>query len=481
MRLEAIRFIFILCMISALANCGQETDDGFSPPVVEPPDTEVPVVDMYLTTPNQTALFELQSNGINPVNESLENTITVNPVNEFQPIDGFGFALTGGSALHINSMSEGAKSALLNELFGNGSDDIGISFIRISIGSSDLDAEVFSYSETVDDQTHNNFTLEKDKDHLIPVLKEIIGINPEIKIMASPWSPPVWMKSNGSSVGGSLLTENYESYSMYLKMYIQQMEAEGINITHLTIQNEPLNPFNNPSLLMTATEQTDFIKNHLGPAFEAAAINTKIVIYDHNPDRIDYPTEVLEDEQAAKYIDGSAFHLYAGSIQALSTLRNRLPEKNIYFTEQWFEAGGSFSEDLKWHIREVVIGSMRNWSRSVIEWNLSSDLRFDPHTPGGCDDCLGGITINGDAVSRNAGYYVINHVSKLVPAGSVRIDSNMPNALPNAAFKTPDNMVILLVLNNTESLQSFNINEGKTAFSASLDPGAVATFQWPLN
>lgn len=243
---------------------------------------------------------------------------------------------------------------MLQDLFGTKENSISISYLRISIGASDLNESVFSYNDLPEGQTDVNlsqFSLAPDKTDLIPLLKEILSINPAIKIMGSPWSPPVWMKDNNSSVGGSLQPQYYGVYAQYFVKYIQEMKAEGIEIDAITPQNEPLHPGNNPSLLMTAPQQTDFIKNHLGPAFQSANIDTKIIIYDHNCDKPEYPISVLNDAGAKSFISGSAFHLYAGDISALSTVHNAHPDKDVYFTEQYTPSDGNFQGDLKWHLK----------------------------------------------------------------------------------------------------------------------------------
>lgn len=463
-----------------LLSCGGSSDPTFEPPFVEEPG-DIPEVTHFLTQSNRSSLFSIQEKSIAHFSGDIAQTITIDAATTYQEMDGFGFAITGGSAKHLSEMSVSARATLLAELFDTNDGQIGMSFIRISLGASDLDETVFSYNdlpngETDEDQT--NFSIDPDQNRLIPILKEIIAINPDIKIMASPWSPPSWMKDNDRPIGGSLQQKYYDSYALYMLKYITAMQQEGINITHLTVQNEPLHDGNNPSMNMSATEQANFIKNSLGPLFEENSIATKIVIYDHNPDRIDYPLEVLDDAGAKSYINGSAFHLYAGNISALSTLQSQHPDRNIYFTEQWFGAPGNFSEDLKWHIREVVIGATRNWSRNVIEWNLSSNTDLTPHTPGGCTQCLGGITIDGDEVTRNAGYYVIAHASKHVAQGSFRISSNYINNMPNVAFMTPANQIVLIVLNNTDAIQEFNVVQDSTSFSVQMNAGAVSTFVW---
>src|SRR5690606_33501108 len=183
----------------------------------------------------------------------------------------------------------------------------------------------------------------------------------------------------------------------------------------ITIQNEPLHDGNNPSMYMTAADQALFIKDYLGPAFENANIQTKIIAWDHNCDRPEYPMEILSDPEAYAYTDGSAFHLYAGDISALSTLHNAFPEKDVYFTEQYTASDGSFDGDLKWHLKNVIIGAMRNWSKNALEWNLANNEYFGPHTPGGCTVCKGGVTIGSSGnITRNVGYYIVAHASKFV-------------------------------------------------------------------
>jgi glucosylceramidase len=231
-------------------------------------------------------------------------------------------------------------------------------------------------------------------------------------------------------------------------------------------------------MVMSAEQQATFIKNSLGPTFKAAAITTKIIIWDHNCDNPNYPITVLNDPQAKQYIDGSAFHLYNGDISALDTVHNLHPDKNLYFTEQWTGAKGTFDGDLNWHVRNVIIGSMRNWSKIALEWNLANDSSYNPHTPGGCTECKGALTINGD-IKRNVAYYIIAHVSKFVPPGSVVIATNIPdNDLPNAAFKTPDGKKILVVLNDGATNKSFNIKyQDKTAV-VNLPASSIASFIW---
>lgn len=436
-----------------------------------------------LTKGNQTIVLQKQPGNLTFGNNT--NTyanIEVDESKTFQTIDGFGYTLTGGSAQVINQLSAQKRQELLKELFGNDANGIAISYLRLSIGASDLNATPFTYNDLPNGQTDvtlSKFSLTPDQADVIPMLKEIVAINPSIKIMATPWSPPVWMKDNNSFVGGSLKPEFYNVYAKYFVKYIQAMKAEGITIDAITPQNEPLHPGNNPSMLMLAQQQADFIKNHLGPEFKAANLSTKIVAYDHNCNKPEYPIAVLGDTEANPFVDGSAFHLYEGDISALETVHNAFPTKNIYFTEQYTSSTGSFSGDLKWHVKNVIIGSMRNWSKTALEWNLANNSSFGPNTPGGCTTCKGALTINSsDSFTRNVGYYIIAHASKFVPTGSVRISSNNSGNLNTVAFKTPTGKKVLLVENDGETTTLFNIKYNGTWITTSLEGNSVGTYIW---
>jgi glucosylceramidase len=439
-------------------------------------------INSWITTPDRSALLAPSPAFYFDEHEPTAPVIEVDTSVVYQTLDGFGFALTGGSAMLLNTkLSADQRAALLRELFLTEGEGIGISYLRVSIGSSDLDELIFTYNDLPKGQTDvtlSNFSLSYDTLHLIPVLKEILALNPGIKIMGSPWSPPVWMKTNGLPKGGSLKKEYYTVYANYFVRYLNAMANHGILIDAVTLQNEPENPNNTPSLVMTAEEQNEFIKNHLGPAFKQAGITTKIVVFDHNCDHPEYPIAILNDVETRTYVDGSAFHLYLGEISALNKVHNVHPDKNIYFTEQWTSGRGDFGGDLRWHVKNLVIGAPRNWSRTVIEWNLAADENFDPHTnDGGCDSCQGALTI-GNTVGRNVSYYIIGHASRFVPPGSVRIESSLVNGLPNVAFRTPAGEKVLLVLNDADQPQSFSIRSNNKTATTQLAVGAVATYVW---
>jgi glucosylceramidase len=479
------RIIGIFCwsvLLFALSDCSKSGTNccGGGPPPPPPPPVKSDV-DFYLTTGNQTSLLKKQTTTLAFTTAANGYPdILVDTAQTYQSVDGFGFTLTDGSASLITALPPSMQNELLKELFGSDSNSISISYLRVSIGASDLSASVYTYNDMPAGQTDvnlQNFSLRKDQSDVIPVLKMILAINPNIKILGSPWTPPTWMKSNSNSIGGTLLTQYYGAYANYFVKYIQAMKAEGITVDAITVQNEPQYGGNNPSMLMSAAEQAGFIKNNLGPAFQSAGLSTKIICWDHNCDNPGYPMSVLGDAGAYPYVDGSAFHLYGGDINALTTVHDAYPSKNLYFTEQYTSSTGDFAGDLKWHLKNVVIGSMRNWSRNALEWNLASDPYYSIHTPGGCTTCKGAITIV-SGVARNVGYYIIAHASKFIPAGSFRVASNNAGSLYNVAFQRPDGKKVLIVENDGNSSQTFNINFNGRRVTPTLEAGAVGTFVW---
>jgi glucosylceramidase len=439
---------------------------------------------LWLTAPDRESLLKLETPPLIFAAEATSGqVIDVDDKKKFQTIDGFGFALTGGSAQLISKMDADKRAALLKELFTTDGDGIGVSYLRVSVGASDMNDHVYSYDDLPEGQTDvkmEKFSIDADKADVIPVLKEILAINPKIKILASPWSAPLWMKTTGVARGGVLKPEYFEAYALYFVKYIQAMKAEGITIDTLTVQNEPLNEKNTPSMLMLESELADFIESDLGPAFQKTGIKTKIVLYDHNLDHPAYPLAILKDPKANKYVDGTGFHLYGGTVAAFDQVHDAFPNKNLYFTEQSIterRSGGTFNiaRPVSW----VVIGATRHWSRNVLLWNLAADPQAGPHTnDGGCTGCYGALTIDGNNAKRNLAYYTIAQVSKFVPDGSVRIDSNPSDLLPNVAFRTPQGKIVLLVANTGAAPAYFGVRFHGKALKTSLGAGAVGTYVW---
>lgn len=440
-------------------------------------------VNQYLTAGDKSILFQEQTS--KPAFSTATNnypTVELNSGNTFQTIDGFGYTLTQGSAyVLMTSLNSTQRTALLNELF-HSTNGIGVSFIRIGIGATDLSTASYTYNDLSSgtDVSQSNFSLNgPDLTYLVPVLKEILTIAPSIKIIATPWTAPAWMKTNNSLIGGNLKSEYYDSYATYFVKYLNAMKTQGINIYAITPQNEPENPYNNPSMLMTSTEQTNFILK-LAPALQSANLSPKIIVFDHNCDNTTYPTSVMNGA-AGSYIDGAAFHLYAGNISAMSTVHNNTG-KNVYFTEQFTGSGGSFTGDLGWHMQNVMIGSMNNWSKIALEWNLATDATYGPFTNGGCDTCLGAVTVNSGSYTRNVSYYIIAHMSKFIRPGALRVATNSTNSgLLAAGFLNDSNngnAKTLVVYNNKQTNQTFNIKYNGQIATVTLKKKSVGTYVW---
>ena len=473
-------------------------------------DSKKTLIESWVTNYDRSALFQRQSDSLffSRENRGRGSTIVIDEEQKFQSVDGFGFALTGGSAELLMKMSSTARAGVLKEIFATSDKNIGVSYIRLSIGASDLNSFVFSYNDLKDGETDyelKKFTLSQDLNDVIPVMKEILKINPDIKIMGSPWSAPVWMKTNNNIRGGALKKECYDVYARYFVKYIRAMKEQGIVIDAITVQNEPLNSNNTPSMRWFWTEQAEFIRDHLGPLFRKEGISAKIILFDHNCDRIDYPLALLNDPLVSDFADGSGFHHYGGDISAMNYLHIARPDKNLYFTEQMVvEKPGEKTINIAEQVKRLLITTTRSWSRNVILWNLAADPKNDPHTDnGGCSMCQGALTLDGDVVSRNIAYYTIAHASKFVRPGSVRIGSTYPGdktvnltedeeqkgirrtnitensqGLPNVAFRTNDGKIVLIVANDTFSATSFRIQYRGQNAGLRLSPGAVGTYVW---
>ena len=458
-------------------------------------------IELFVTTANQSMLFEKvpltfsEEDNMSPFTIKLDSTVT------FQQIDGFGAAFTGSTCYNLMQMSTNRRKELLQETFDIET-GVGYSYIRISIGCSDFSLSEYTYCDIPGIE---NFAIQEEEiKYIFPVLREILTINPNVKIMASPWTPPRWMKVNNlvelkpynSWTSGQLNPKYYQDYATYFVKYIQSMKKEGFEIESITIQNEPLNRGNSASLFMTWQEQLEFIKTALGPKFKENNIDTKIILYDHNynydsekPDTKDqgqYPLRIYEDSETSQYVDGAAYHAYGGNKSEMLKIHNARPDKNLYFTEisigLWGN-GYSFGNDLMWNLKEVGIGTLNNWSKAVIVWNFMLDEKHGPYRPGGCDICLGAIDIDSsdyNSYIKNSHFYDIAHLSKVIKPGGYRIDSSNLNidGLYYVASKNPDQTYGFVALNTQSKEQSITVDDGNHSFSYEIPAKAVASFSW---
>lgn len=448
--------------------------------------SDINSLQMYLTDPSAKIYFKKQETPKIGKNDDKCAEITIDNNERFQTIDGFGFALTGGSAYLLNKMSASDRAEVLKRFYDPNA-GIGASMVRISIGASDLSQKCFTYDEKflglLKDTELKKFNIYAGDKEVIPMLKEILAINPDIKILATPWTAPKWMKSNKLYGGGTLKPKFYQAYADYFVKYLQTMKDNGINISAVSTQNEPECGTNKPSMKMDASSQANFIGKYLGPTLEKNGFgDVEIFCWDHNCDKKDFALSVLGDSNANKYVSGSAWHLYAGDIKILSEVYDEQPEKKLWLTEQWTGRDGEFAGDFKWHLKNVILGTVNNHGQAAFEWNLAADQNCDPHTVGGCPDCKGAITINkktNKVDSYNVSYYIIGQAAKFVRPGSVKISSkSSDDSLINAAFETKEGKIVLIVLNDGNKEVDFKVKFEDNTITSKLNAGAAATYVW---
>ncbi len=416
-------------------------------------------------------------------------TITVNDAVKYQQIDGFGASLTDSSAwLLWNKLTEGQRKEAMQMLFSP-SKGIGLSVLRQAMGASDFALSDYSYDDlppgqpgSPGDPDLTHFSIDHDRAYIIPLLREALALNPSLKIIGSPWSPPGWMKTSGSMIQGALLPSAYSPLAKYFVRFVEDYETSGVPVYAVTMQNEPMYvPNNYPGMKMTAREQAEFLANYLGPAFRDQHLKAKIMVFDHNWDLIEYPIEVLRDAKAAAFAAGTATHCYGGNVTAQNQLHERFPGKDIWLTEC---SGGDWQKgELLEQQVDLVIGATRNWAKSVVLWNLALDQNHEPFL-GGCTNCRGIITVNHASqpsqIVPTVDYTALAHASKFVAPGAYRVESNTfdQGSLEDVAFRNPDGSLVLLVLNSGGSIATFNIAWAGKYASYTLPGSAVATFHW---
>jgi glucosylceramidase len=493
-----------LCLSCLPATASPAHGDGGRP---------APKAQVWLTTADRTEQLRQQAPVSFAPGASGLTTITVDPNQSFQSMDGFGGALTDSSAAVLGSLAPEARDAAMRQLF-DPRQGIGISFLRQPIGSSDFTASPthYTYDDMPAGQTDfalTHFSIAHDQKQVLPLLRQAERLNPDLTVLATPWSPPAWMKDSGSLIGSHLKDDPavYAAYARYLVKFVQAYAAAGVPVDYLTVQNEPQNRAPNayPGTDMPVRQEADVIEE-LGPMLRAAGLHTKILAYDHNwtthPDDIataqqlgedpqtDYPYEIL-DSPAAKWVAGTAYHCYSGDPGAQTALHDARPDKGVYFTECSGSHGPTDTPDqifrgtLTWHARTITVGTTRDWAKSVADWNLALDADGGPHN-GGCDTCTAMLTVAKDGtVTTNAEYDTIGHLSKFVRPGAVRIASTnygttgWNGRLTDVAFRNPDGSTALVVHNENDDPRSFAVAVGGEEFTYTLPGGSLATFTWP--
>lgn len=451
------------------------------------PDARGSSVSVYVTTADQRRLLDRDPDlSFSPAEiDPALPTIAVDSARQFQSIVGWGAAMTDAAAFLIQTkMTAPQREALLQELFGP-DPGIGLSFVRVPMGASDFSRSHYTYDDMPPGQTDvalANFSIAVDRAERLPVLKRALGINPELKLVGSPWSPPGWMKTTGSLIKGTLEPEFYPSFAEYFALWIEGYGVEGLPIFAVTLQNEPhFEPENYPGMRLAPAQRSELIRSHVGPLFARRGIAAQIWEWDHNWDEFDSPLAVLADAGARPYIAAVAWHCYGGDIAAQAFVHSEYPDKDTYFTEC---SGGEWApvwaDNLKWNVSKMVIGNARAWAKGVALWNLALDENHGPHL-GGCDDCRGVVTINSvtGQVTRNPEYYALGHASRFVRPGAVRIESTATDGLETVAFRNADDgSRVLIVLNGSSTMRDFAVREGAQTVTYSLSAGAVVTFTW---
>lgn len=452
--------------------------------------------EVYTTTADRRLSFNHTQQRLS-TKPGYESVIVLNPAVSYQEMDGFGAAVTGSSCYNLMQMSPTDRRKFLIETFSD-KDGLGFSYVRISIGCSDFSLSEYTCCDT---QGIENFALqEEEKKYIIPILKDILAINPAIKILGSPWTCPRWMKVNNlqerkpfnSWTSGQLNPDYYRDYATYFVKWIQAFEKEGIKIYSVTPQNEPLNRRNSASLFMGWEEEQAFVRDALGPALKSAGLNTKIYAFDHNynydnmPEQLEYPVKIYEDETAASFLTGAAYHNYGGRREELNNIQRKRPDKELIFTETsigtWND-GRNLKKRLMEDMREVALGTVNNWCKGVIVWNLMLDSERGPWREGGCKTCYGAVDISRDdykTITRNSHYYVIGHLSSVVKPGAVRIEStgSVEEGLMCSAFENPDGTIAFVLLNEKNTDSRLTVTDGKNYINCVVPAESVTSYRW---
>ena len=413
-----------------------------------------------------------------------DEAVRIDTNKRFQRVHGFGAAMTDASAELLSRLPEGQRKAVIAELFGRHNGGLGLSFTRLTVGASDFSPTHYSYDDSpgnVPDPELRYFSIDPARKYVIPRMRDALAINPDLKVMISPWSAPAWMKTTGSLIQGQLRPEFYPAFANYLARTVEGFGAEGVPVSMLTIQNEPdFEPDSYPGMRVNSPDRAIIIGRFVGPRFAKRGLKTQILDYDHNWDNPEMPWTVLSDPAARKYVSGIAWHCYEGDVPAQSQVHDAFPDKDSWFTEcSGGEWSPKFGETLGWMTDKLIIGGANNWSRGTLLWNLALDPQHGPHK-GGCGDCRGVITIDPAAgtITRNVEYYVLGHASRHVLPGAWRVATTTEGPGINAAsFRNTDGSRVA-ILHRTSGDDPLILAIDGRRFVVPLPNGAVATLRW---
>ncbi|HUB88123.1 MAG TPA: glycoside hydrolase family 30 beta sandwich domain-containing protein [Dyella sp.] len=446
----------------------------------------LPTVQQWLSTEDRRLKLARQPDIEMTARGTLPADVVIDVNKKYQTMVGFGAAMTDSSAwlLH-NKLNWLRRRALLHELYGP-PPNLGLNMMRLTIGASDFSLKPYTLDDVpfgqVDPQLQH-FNVTPTLHDVIPTVREILSIDPDMRIVASPWSAPAWMKTSENLIGGELLPQYESAYADYLVKYLDTYLGYGIPIFAVTLQNEPgFVPITYPGMEMPEPTRARIVAQYLGPKLASRSPKTQILEWDHNWNQPEQPLSMLADPDAAPYIAGVAWHCYDGSQYAQGRVHRAYPQKDTYITEC---SGGDWASsangELLWFTRELLVTGIRQWARGVIYWNLALDEQHGPHF-GGCDACKGVVTINSrtGAVSRNDEYYALAHFSRFVLPGAVRVESTKTDSgIANVAFQNAsDGSIVLVVVNSHTDARPVSVAQGKTRFDYTMPPESVATFVW---
>lgn len=416
------------------------------------------------------------------ISGSAAGALTIFPEQRFQQIEGFGGALTESSAWVLAQISDGKRAEVLHRYY-DPKDGLGYTLARTHINSCDFSLNMWALDETPGDYDLLNFSLAPMRRWLLPLLHDANNeAGGKLQILASPWSPPSWMKTNNRmDDGGSLRSEYAAAWARYYVKFVQAMAAEKLPIWALTVQNEPEAKQVWESCLYSPEQERDFVRDHLGPELEKAGLtNVKLLAHDHNRDILEkHAAAVFGDPNSAKYLWGAALHWYVSNdFAASSRVHAQFPDKPVLFTEGCWEGGGAIGS---WAHGEGyarnMIGDFRNWVCGYIDWNIVLDQRGGPNHVGNfCDAPVIVDTVTKE-VRYGPSFYYIGQFSRFVKPGAHRIASTGgPAELQSVAFLNPDGSLVTVVLNEGNAPVNFTLSTGSEALTCSVPAHAIQTY-----